>query len=246
MSSPSSTTSSQESEDPVMEFRSPEQVEELYSQLVEKYNDIMFLLETYEAMDDDIQELREKHLDKYEHLMMAEAYEAAGQHATAEGCRNMAEECEERIEELQENIEDIDIKEHFIGMYDTEIKKDTYEIMMKACEKYLEKCKKRKVIEAKRQTIRPASPRRYPKAASPSRLNTNVEDRARSATPSPKAPTPKAPTPVVPAPKPAKVEPKIETKPAADIKGAALPLPPPLPVPSLTNLAKRGRKKATQ
>jgi hypothetical protein len=44
------------------------------------------------------------------------------------------------------------------------------EIQLKACEKYLERRKRRAKVEEKKATIRPASPRRFPRAASPSRL----------------------------------------------------------------------------
>ena len=77
-------------------------------------------------------------------------------------------------------------------LYELEIQKETYEIQLKACEKYLERTKRKGAVAAKKADIRPASPRRYPKAASPSRL---ANDKA--ALPAvPKAPSPpKAPTP---------------------------------------------------
>jgi hypothetical protein len=175
MSSPTSTSSSSssssdESIELVIEYKSPKQVEELYTKLIDKYNDILIELEALEAIDDDIQELREKMLDKYEFQMLAEAYEAAGDKTTAEGLRNQSEEVDEKIAELQQSIENVDPKEHFMELYELEIQKETYEIQLKACEKYLERTKRKGAIASKKEHIRPASPRRYPKAASPSRL----------------------------------------------------------------------------
>ena len=229
---------------PELEFKSVAQVEELYDTLIDKYNEVMMLLETYEIVDDDIQELREKTLDKYEHMALAEAYDAVGEHTTAEGCRNQGDECDERIEELQEGLDGTDIETHFYEMYKVEIKKETYEIMLKACEKYLEKSKKKKVVQEKRQTIRPASPRRYPKgAASPSRLLNNTPPRKQD---TPKAAPPKLEPPKIEIPKidPPKEAPKVDLTPSGlpllkvDIKGPALPLP------NLAGLSttKRGRK----
>jgi MAP7 domain-containing protein 1 len=185
-SSPTSTSSSSSSEsaDIVPEFENPKQVEEQYEKLIEKYNDVMLQLEALEAIDDDIQELREKTLDEYEFQMLAEAYQACGQKTMAEGLRCQAEETREKIQELQETLEDVEIKDHFFDLYKMEIQKETLEIQLKACEKYLEKSKKKNVIASKKETIRPASPRRYPKAASPSRLsNDKAAPVARSCTP---------------------------------------------------------------
>jgi hypothetical protein len=173
-SSPKSYSSrhSEGSDEIEMEFINPKQVESLYSIIVDKYNDIQDEIEALEIIDDDIQELREETLNKYEFTLLAEAYKAAGQSATAEGLLNQAEECDERIEELQSSLEDIDVKEHIMELYELEIQRETLEIQMKACEKYLEKSKRKAYLETKKATIKPASPRRYPKAASPSRLNT--------------------------------------------------------------------------
>ena len=201
MSSPTSTSSSSsssssESVELVIEYKSPKQVEELYTKLIDKYNDILIELEALEATDDDIQELREKMLDKYEFQMLAEAYEAAGDKTTAEGLRNQSDEVDEKIAELQEAIEAIDPKEHFMELYELEIQKETFEIQLKACEKYLERTKRKGAVAAKKENIRPASPRRYPKAASPSRL---ANDKATLPAP------PKAPSPVKP-PSPKKTD----------------------------------------
>jgi hypothetical protein len=175
-SSPKSYTSkgTAETEDLEMEFLNPQQVQGLYELIVEKYNAIQDDMESYEMIDDDIQELREVTLDKYEYILLADAYESSGHKSTAEGLRNQSEELDERIEELQANLENIDVKEHMMELYELEIRKETLEIQMKACEKYLEKTKRKAYLESKKASIRPASPRRYPKAASPSRLGTEL------------------------------------------------------------------------
>lgn len=180
MSTPKSV-SSEMSEDPEIEFLNVKQVKALYELLIERHSNLQEEIETYEVIDDDIQELREKTLDKYEFSLLAEAYEAAGERTTAEGLRNQAEDCNERIEELQESLSDNTesdfIKENMMKLYEMEIRRDTYEIQIKACEMYLKKCKQRSYVELKKQAIRPASPRRFPKAASPSRLTTGISMR---------------------------------------------------------------------
>ena len=177
MSTPKSA-SSEMSEDPEIEFLNVKQVKALYELLIDKHANLQEEIEAYEVIDDDIQELREKTLDKYEFSLLAEAYEAAGERTTAEGLRNQSEDCNERIEELQESLSDNTesdfIKENMMRLYELEIRRDTYEIQIKACEMYLKKCKQRNYVELKKQAIRPASPRRFPKAASPSRLTTGV------------------------------------------------------------------------
>jgi hypothetical protein len=169
MSSPHST-SSRQSEDPEIEFSNVKQVKALYEALIDKHTSIQDEIEVCEVMDDDIQELREKSMDKYEFSLLAEAYEAAGEKTTAAGLRNQADDCDERIEELQSNLENIDIKDHMMHLYELEIRRETYEVQMKACEIYLKKSKQRNYVDKKQTVIKAASPRRYPKAASPSRL----------------------------------------------------------------------------
>ncbi len=216
--------SSDASADPDIEFINPKQVEALYEILVDKYNRLQDDIETLEMIDDDIQELREMKLNQYEFAMLAEAYEAVGQKSTAIGLRDQAEECDERIEELQTSLEDVleNVKDHMMRLVEMEIRRETYEIQMKACEKYLEKSKRKAYMETKKATIKPASPRRYAKAASPSRLNTEYgrdqpvapsPRRNRTPSASPKR-SPKAPALISLAPK------KKE------------PLPLPLPIPS--------------
>jgi DNA repair exonuclease SbcCD ATPase subunit len=174
-SSPTATVDSNSSADPEIEFINPKQVEALYDLIENRYNEVQTELEAYEMMDDDIQELREMKLNQYEFAMLAEAYDAVGQKTTADGLREQAEECDERIEELQANLEDVleNVKDHMMRLVEMEIRRETYEIQMKACEKYLEKSKRKAYMETKKSTIKPASPRRYAKAASPSRLGTD-------------------------------------------------------------------------
>ena len=200
--SPSSTNSV----DPEIFFNSVSQVEELYDVLIDKYNNISEMMEMYESVDDDVQELREMMMDNYDFQVQAEVYDALGELETAKGLRNQAEECEERISELRKNLESTEIKEHFYEMYELEIRKETYEVQLKACEKYLEKSKRKAQLVAKKATIRPASPRRFPKAASPSRLN-------------------RSPKPCTP-PKPS-TPPKLPTLPIALPKLTLQPPPPP-------------------
>jgi len=222
-----SSTSSSDSAEPEIEFLNTKQVEMLYDILIQKYNDVMDELEMYEMIDDDIQECREVTLDKYELELLAEAYDALGERTTAEGCRNQAAESAERIEELQANLENVDIKEHLYELYELEIRKETYECQIKACEKYLEKSKRKAYLESKRATIRPASPRRYPKAHSPSRIGNDAKPRtpdsprssnsrsSRSSTPrvSRKMPTPpSAPQNVLPLPLPSVSQTKSKRK----------------------------------
>jgi hypothetical protein len=217
-SSPTASVDSNSSADPEIEFINPKQVEALYDLIENRYNEVQTELEAYEMMDDDIQELREVSLNKYELNLLAEAYEAAGHHSSAAEMREQAEEYDERIKELQtaleeNNLENLDdVKNHMMSMVELEIQRETYEIQLKACKKYLEKLKRKAYLETKKTTLKPASPRRYPKAASPSRLNTEVGREYTSLTPkaSPRA-------------KPERLE-KVEKteKPAADKK--ALPL----------------------
>lgn len=251
--SPRSSVCSDDSEIPTLEFHSPSQVEELMELYIEKYNDVLCLLETYEANDDDIQELREKTLDKFEYEVLAEAYEAAGKEKTAESLREQAEECDERIEELRESIENIeDIKDHFYEMYKVEVKRETYEIYIKACEKYLQLYNKQKSVETKKNAIRPASPRRYPKAASPSRLNPEKDSTPprRESTPPPakretrkeepkEEPKRKVLEEVI---KPSKKEePVVEEKSTERGQPPPLPPPPAIKVPSISSM--KGKKK---
>lgn len=230
MKSPVSDNSYESEDEIELEFTSSARVEELYDELVDRYNDIMTQIEMYEAVDDDIYELREKQMDKYDFHCLAEAYDALGEHTTAKGMRNQADECDERIEELKENLEDIDIKDHFMEMYELEIKKETYEIKMKACEKFLEKTRRRKNMEAKKSTIKAASPRRFPKPSSPSRLEPKKTE-VKPETPREEPPEELLPPPPAPIRAPAKNTKKVEKV------EEKLPLPlPPAPAPSLPKL----------
>jgi len=222
--------SSEQSQDPEIEFINAKQVEALYEILVDKYNNLQDEIETLEMIDDDIQELREMKLNQYEFAMLAEAYDAVGQKTTADGLREQAEECDERIEELQSSLEDVleNVKDHMMRLVEMEIRRETYEIQMKACEKYLEKTKRKAYMETKKSTIKPASPRRYAKAASPSRLGTDFgreqptapsPARRRSETPESSPSRSPRSSPKVPAP--------ISL--SSNKKSSALPLPLPMP-----------------
>jgi hypothetical protein len=169
------SSDSTESKEIEIEFLNPRQVEELYGILVDKHNNLQDEIEAIQMLDDDVQELREQKLNQYEYAMMAEVYEALGQKTVANGLREQAEECEERIKELEESLEEDlpDIQGHMMTMLELEIKNETIEVQMKACQKYLERTKRKAYMEAKKATIKVASPRRYKTgAASPSRLNT--------------------------------------------------------------------------
>ena len=96
-SSPTASVDSNSSADPEIEFINPKQVEALYDLIENRYNEVQTELEAYEMMDDDIQELREVSLNKYELNLLAEAYEAAGHHSSAAEMREQAEEYDERI-----------------------------------------------------------------------------------------------------------------------------------------------------
>lgn len=210
MSTPRSETSSMEDEQEEfpLEFNSPEQVEELLDQIIEKHEEVQMNLEVLEATDDDVQELRELEMDRYQLQVLAEAYDALGETITAQGSRNQAEECDERISELQSNLENMgELGDHFYNLYKTQMERETLEIKMNACMKYLEKHRRKAQLESKKEKIRPASPRRYAAAQSPSRLAP-----AREVTPPREATPPSLPT----------------LRPPAN----PLPLPSLLPVPS--------------
>jgi len=145
-----------------IKFESVRQVEDLYENLIELYNDVLIEYEEMEAIDDDIQELRNTTLDKYDYSLMAEAYQALGEKETAEDLEEKARECDEIIEDLQKKLEGVDINEHLIKFYEYEVKKENFDIQMKACEKFLEKSQRKREAEKMRSNLRPASPRRFP------------------------------------------------------------------------------------
>jgi hypothetical protein len=145
-----------------VKFDSVRQVEDLYESLIDIYNDVQMEYEMLEATDDDIQELRNTTLDKYDYSLMAEVYSSLGETETFKELEEKANDCQEVIEDLQKKLEGVDIKEHLFKFYEMEIRKENFDIQMKACEKYLEKSQRRREIEKLKGTIRPASPRRFP------------------------------------------------------------------------------------
>lgn len=145
-----------------VKFESVRQVEDLYENIIEMYNDVLVEYEELEMIDDDVQELRNTMLDKYDYSLMAEVYRSLGENDTAEELDEKANECQEIVEELQKKLDGIDIKEHLLKFYETEIKKENFDIQVKACEKFLEKNNRRREAEKLKGNIRPASPRRFP------------------------------------------------------------------------------------
>jgi tetratricopeptide (TPR) repeat protein len=145
-----------------VKFDSVRQVEDLYEKLIDIYNDVGAEYEELEAIDDDIQEIRNTTLDKYDYSLMAEVYRSLGENDTADELDEKANECDEVIVDLQKKLEGVDIKEHLFKFYEMEIRKENFDIQMKACEKYLEKSQRKREMEKMKGTIRPASPRRFP------------------------------------------------------------------------------------
>jgi hypothetical protein len=145
-----------------VKFESVRQVEDLYEKLIDIYNEVGAEYEELEAIDDDIQELRNTTLDKYDYSLMAEVYRSLKEEDTAKELDEKANECEEVIVDLQKKLEGIDIKEHLFKFYEMEIRKENFDIQMKACEKFLEKSQRRRELEKMKGGIRPASPRRFP------------------------------------------------------------------------------------
>jgi hypothetical protein len=93
---------------------------------------------------------------------MAEVYRSLKEEETANELDEKANECEEVIVDLQKKLEGVDIKEHLFKFYEMEIRKENFDIQMKACEKFLEKSQRRRELEKMKGGIRPASPRRFP------------------------------------------------------------------------------------
>lgn len=145
-----------------VKFDSVRQVEDLYEKLIDIYNDVGAEYEELEAIDDDIQELRNTSLDKYDYNLMAEVYTSLGEKETSSELDEKANECEMVILDLQKKLQGVDIKEHLFKFYEMEIRKENFDIQMKACEKFLEKSQRRRELEKMKGGIRPASPRRFP------------------------------------------------------------------------------------
>ena len=145
-----------------VKFENVRQVEDLYEKLIDNYNEVLIEYEELEAIDDDIQELRNTTLDKFDYELMAEVYHALNEKETAEQLEEKAKECQELIEELQERLAGINISEHLSKFYEMEVRKENFDIQMKACEKYLEKSQRKREADKMRTNLRPASPRRFP------------------------------------------------------------------------------------
>jgi hypothetical protein len=105
---------------------------------------------------------------------------------------------------------------------------------------------KKKVVEEKKNTIRPASPRRYPnKAASPSRLNLEKVSTPRVETPPRKEVVKEEKRKVEEVCKPVKKEEPVEEAPKSNgERGLPPPLPPPpaIKVPSILNMKPKKKK----
>lgn len=145
-----------------VKFENVRQVEDLYEKLIDIYNEVLIEYEELEAIDDDIQELRNTTLDKYDYELMAEVYKSLGEKETADQLEEKAKECQEVIESLQERLAGINISEHLSKFYEMEVRKENFDIQMKACEKYLEKSQRKREADKMRTNLRPASPRRFP------------------------------------------------------------------------------------
>jgi hypothetical protein len=210
-----------------VKFDSVRQVEDLYESLIDIYNDVQIDYELLEATDDDIQELRNTSLDKYDYSIMTEVYVSLGESETAKELEEKANECQGVIEDLQKKLEGIDIKEHLFKFYEMEIRKENFDIQMKACEKYLEKSQRRRELEKLKGSIRPASPRRFPnltRVPSPRFISdssdededSSVSSDSEESTHSPVTPPP-APKEEPKAPKNKKSGPKLNLLPVAPV-----------------------------
>lgn len=233
-----------------VKFESVRQVEDLYEKLIDIYNEVGAEYEELEAIDDDIQEIRNTTLDKYDYSLMAEVYRSLGENDTADELDEKANECEEVIVDLQKKLEGVDIKEHLFKFYEMEIRKENFDIQMKACEKFLEKSQRKRELEKMKGSIRPASPRRFPnltRVPSPRFIresssedddeeyddseldNSEVEEESETEPESPKPEPPKA--------EPSKTEPQKSSKPKASKTKAA-------PAPTETEVSKDKAKPA--
>jgi hypothetical protein len=247
-----------------VKFENVRQVEDLYEKLIDNYNEVLIEYEELEAIDDDIQELRNTTLDKFDYEIMAEVYLALNEKETAEQLEEKSKECQEIIETLQERLAGINISEHLSKFYEMEVRKENFDIQMKACEKYLEKSQRKREADKMRTNLRPASPRRFPNltrvpsprfiADSSDEEDTETETEDETSSEEEKPTTPKEsppPSPVVSKPKGKggkKPAPKINL---IQMESAPAPAPPellPLPEapsqPEAKPKGKGGRKKA--
>ena len=246
-----------------IEFKNPEEVLKIYDNLIEEYNEVLIAYEELEAIDDNLQELRAVNLDRYDYGIMSDMYASIGDKYTADELLERIDECEVEISELREKLAGVRLSEHLINFWNMEQKKEQYEILISACEKYLEKSKKRKEMEKKKEKIRPASPKREPEVvsmrpmsprrsggsytpvkASPKVISDENDDVKIAPLPV-SEPVKIAPLPVV-APTTSK---KKKSEPVALPLPAPAPVPVPLPLPVAASTEeapkkKGGRKKA--
>ena len=244
-----------------VKFENVRQVEDLYEKLIDIYNEVLIEYEELEAIDDDIQELRNTTLDKYDYSVMAEVYISLGEKETAEQLEEKAKECQEVIEELQERLTGVNINDHLVKFYEIEVRKENFDIQMKACEKYLEKSQRKREADKMRTNLRPASPRRFPnltRVPSPRFIAETSEEEEDSSSEElsseEESKTPKeSPPPTPPVPVETKPKGKGGKKPAPKINLIQtvtpalelLPLPENPPVSSEAKTkGKPGRKKA--
>ena len=232
-----------------VKFENVRQVEDLYEKLIDIYNEVLIEYEELEAIDDDIQELRNTTLDKYDYSVMAEVYISLGEKETAEQLEEKAKECQEVIEELQERLTGVNINDHLVKFYEIEVRKENFDIQMKACEKYLEKSQRKREADKMRTNLRPASPRRFPnltRVPSPrfiAETSDEDDDSDEDETSSEEeSKTPKeSPPPTPPAPAPAPVvneakKGKGGKKPAPKINLIQTEAPSPAPAPASLEL----------
>jgi hypothetical protein len=209
-----------------LEFLNPEQVEEQYEKLIDEYNEVLVKAEELEEIDDNLQALRGVNLDRYDYMIMLDVYNCFDTYddkETAEELTSLIEECEEEIEEYRKKLSGLNLKEHLYNYYNMEQKKEQYEIQIKCCEKYLEKAKKTKEMEKKREKIRPASPRRNLAENSMRPMSPRVS--GGSYTPSKRKQEDVSSSNLPPLPKLEPLVPVIKT---------SLPLPPPPSLPVVT------------
>ena len=240
-----------------VKFENVRQVEDLYESLIEAYNEVLIDYEELEAIDDDIQELRNTTLDKYDYSLMAEAYVSLGEKETADELEEKAKECQEIIEGIQEKLEGINVNEHLAKFYAMEIRKENFDIQMKACEKFLEKSQRRREMEKMKNNLRPASPRKFPnltRVPSPrfiAESSTEDEDSLYSTTDDEDEAEESSHTPDTPPPSPPKKESKKKPVPAKINLipvSSTVPAPVPTPVPTSTALpeSKKDSKKTKE
>jgi hypothetical protein len=225
-----------------LEFLNPEQVEEQYEKLIDEYNEVLIKSEEIEEIDDNLQALRAVNLDRYDYMIMLDVYNCFNTYddkETVEELTSLIEECEEEIEEYRKKLSGLNLKEHLYNYYNMEQKKEQYEIQIKCCEKYLEKSKKTKEMEKKREKIRPASPRRNltensmrpmsPRLTGGSYTPSKRKQEESSVTPLAKL-EPIAPVKVTPVKPPSPITPPpLPPVPKKEFVTPSLPPPPPLP-----------------